>query len=64
MRPNWSRYYRSCVAMSLGGVTLGILQGLSMVNFAQLFTEFLTQWLSVIVAALFGANLNTLLGTA
>ncbi len=59
MRPNWNRYQKWCVALSSGGITLGIIQGLGMVSWAQLFTQFLTTWLSALVALLFGGQLPT-----
>lgn len=46
------------VAMSTGTLTLGILQSLSLVNFAEVFTTFLTQWLAIFVTALFGGDVS------
>jgi hypothetical protein len=56
MRPSWQKAYKWCVVMSTGGVTLGILQGLQGVNFAQFWTNWLSQLLSVLVTILFGGD--------
>jgi len=61
MRRHGMRYRKLCVALSCGGITLGIFQGLQLVNFAQLFTNFLSLLLSVLVSALFGGNAGNLL---
>jgi hypothetical protein len=63
MRANWIRYQKWCVAISTGGITLGILQGFSLVNFAYLFTQFLTTWLAGLVALLLGGSWSSLIGT-
>lgn len=60
MRSRWNRWQRRLVALSTGGMTLGILGGFEMVNFAQLFTQLLSQWLSLLVALLLGADPSTL----
>lgn len=52
---------RWLVALSTGGVTLGILQSFSLINFAEIFTSFLTQWLSIFVTALFGGDANQII---
>jgi len=54
MSPFRIRWHKRCVLLSCGGITLGILQGLAMVNWAQLFTQLLTQWLTALVAFLLG----------
>ncbi len=61
MRRSARRTWKLCVALSYGGITLGIFQGLQLVNFAQLFTNFLSLLLSVLVSALFGGNASNLL---
>ncbi len=63
MHTNWNRFRRWCVAVSTGGITLGILQGFGLVNFAYLFTQFLTTWLAALVAALLGGSWSSLIGT-
>lgn len=57
MRPKWlqSPKWR---ALAYGGLLLGWLQGLEAVNFADLFTQILSVWLSVIVTALFGGDVS------
>ncbi len=57
------RIAKSLVALSCGGTTCGILQGLGMVNFASLFTSLLATWLAAIVTVLLGGDASTLLGT-
>ncbi len=60
MRPMvW--YRRWSVALATGGVTLGILQGLGLVNFASLFTSLLATWLSILVTILLGGDPSALL---
>lgn len=61
MQAKWIRYRRWCVGLSQGGVLLGVLQGLGMVNFAQLITDLLSQWLSILVALLLGVDPSTIL---
>ena len=56
MRANWNRYQKWCVALSTGGITLGIFQGLSLVNFANVFTSFLATWLAALVSLLLGGD--------
>ncbi len=56
MRPFWLRYRRTCVALSQGGITLGILQGLSLVNFASLITSLLSSWVGILASLLFGGD--------
>ena len=60
MRPRWQRYRKLCVAMSTGGMTLGVFQGLELVNFAQLFTNFLATLLSALVSLLLGGDAGSL----
>jgi hypothetical protein len=60
MRGQAKRYWKLCVALSCGGMTLGVFQGLQLVNFAQLFSNFLSMLLAVLVSVLFGANPSTL----
>ncbi len=61
MRTQWARVWKLCVALSTGGITIGILQGLGLVNFASLFTNFLITWLSVLVTLLLGGDPSSLL---
>ncbi|MCK4341521.1 MAG: hypothetical protein KAY37_07360 [Phycisphaerae bacterium] len=60
MRPKWIRYKKWCVALSYGGITLGILQGLEMVRFADLLTgaltSFLSGWVLALLTLLFGGD--------
>ena len=53
MRPSWMRYRKLCVALSCGGLTLGVLQAFEMLNFAEIITNFLTVWLSALVTRAF-----------
>lgn len=62
MRPTWVRWQKRIAVLACGGITCGWLQGLSMVNFADLLTSFLTYWLSLIVAALFGGDVSQYFG--
>ncbi len=57
-----NRLYRWAVSVAAGGVTFGILQAVSDVNFNSLWFEFLTTLLSVIVAFLFGGDASQLGG--
>lgn len=60
MRPMvWCR--RWSVALATGGVTLGILQGFGLVNFASLITSFLATWLSILVSILLGGDPSAML---
>ncbi len=61
MRRSWLRMQRKVALLTTGGVTLGILQGLDMVNFSWVFTQFLTQVLSAIVVILFGGSAQQIL---
>jgi hypothetical protein len=63
MRTNWNQYRRWCVGLSTGAITLGIVQGFGLVNFAYLVTQFLTTWLASLVALLLGGSLSSLIGT-
>ena len=63
MRASWNRYRRWCIALSTGGITLGILQGLSLVNFAYLFTQLLATWLAALVAILLGGSVSDAINT-
>ncbi len=58
MRGEWIRWQRRIAVLATGGVTLGILEGLSMVNFAYLFTNFLSQFLGALVTLLLGGSLQ------
>lgn len=56
MRAKWVRCQKWCAAVASGGLTLGILQGFALVDFASLFTRLLTAWLSALVTLLFGGE--------
>lgn len=58
MRPKWVRCQKWCVVLANGGVTLGILQGFGLINWASLFAEFLATWLSVLVTLLLGGEVR------
>ncbi len=61
MRGLWWRIERRLAPLATGGVTLGILTGLSMVNFSWIFTNFLSQLLGTLIALLFGASAQAVL---
>ena len=63
MSAKWLRLKKLSVALSYGGITLGILQGLGGVNFASMFTQLLTMWLTALVTILLGGDVSQLLGT-
>lgn len=48
------RYQKLCCALSTGGMTLGILQGLELVNYSNVLATFLANFLSLLVSILFG----------
>lgn len=57
MRPNWMRAAsRWCVGVSSGGITFGFLQALDLISLAEVFTSFLSTWLSALVTLLFGGD--------
>lgn len=56
MQPLWTQARKRCVWVAAGGVTLGVLQGLSLVNFAALVTSWLSTWLSFLVSLLLGGQ--------
>ena len=58
MRPIWMRLQKKCLLLSTGGVTLGILQGLELVNFASLIASLLASWLSMLVTLLLGGGID------
>ena len=58
MSSKWAAWQKWCVAVSSGGITLGIIQGFEMINWAYFFTEFLTTWLSALVTLLLGGQVN------
>ena len=59
MRSRWSRIQKWCGSLATGGVTLGILQGFGMINWAYFFTTFLVGILGTIIAALLGGSTAT-----
>lgn len=63
MRRSWMWRQKWCVALSSGGITLGIIQGFGLVNFASLFANFLSTWLAVLVTLLLGGDVNNLFGS-
>ncbi len=64
MRLSWIRCQKWCVALSLGGITLGIVQGFNLVNFASLFANFLASFFALLVSLLLGGSAsNNLLGS-
>ncbi|MBI5866124.1 MAG: hypothetical protein HZB38_16770 [Planctomycetes bacterium] len=44
-----------------GGVMLGLIQGIGGVNYADILFNFLLNWIAILVAALFGGDLSSLL---
>ena len=56
MRMTWVRCKKWCVVTASGGVTLGVLQGFSLVNFANLWTTLLITWLSALITLLLGGT--------
>ncbi len=62
MRSEWTRWQRRVAVLATGGVTLGVLGGLSMVNFAYIFTNFLSQLLGTLIAVLLGGTSQTITG--
>lgn len=57
MRPGWLRSQKWC-ALVYGGILLGWLQGFEAVNFADLFTQLLSLWLSILVTVFLGGDLS------
>ena len=57
----WLRYQKWCVRLSYGGLALGILQGLQMVDWASFWTSLLSVWLSALISLLLGGNATNLL---
>jgi len=58
MHPLWLRWQKRCLALASGGITLGIIQGFGLINWPVFITQFLVQWLSVIVTLLFGGTVG------
>jgi len=56
MRTNLLRYKKMYVALCSGGISLGLLQGFEMVNFASIFASWLAQFLSALITILFGGE--------
>lgn len=54
------RAVRWSAALAQGGTTFGVLQGLGLLNFANLFTSLLATWLSVLVTVLLGGDATDL----
>lgn len=55
-----AKAHRWLVPVMYGGVTLGILQAVSDVNFNNIWFNFLTTLLSLLVALLLGGDVNAL----
>ena len=62
MQRSWMRCQKWCVALSSGGITLGIIQGFGLINFASFFANFFSTWLAVLVTLLLGGNVSNLFG--
>jgi hypothetical protein len=56
MQAKWIRYRKWCAALASGGITLGIWQGFSLINWPVFITNLLIQWLSYVVTLLFGGT--------
>ena len=63
MRSRWYRIQKWCSPLATGGVTLGILQGFGMINWAYFFTSIMVGLLGAIVSVLLGGTLPTTTGT-
>ena len=50
------RYWKKIAALSCGGVTFGWLQAWEMIDFAQLWTQWLSALLAALATALFGGD--------
>lgn len=59
----WIRIQKWFVPLSCGGMTLGVLQGFELLNWASMFTQLLATWLTVLVTLLLGGDVSTMLGT-
>ena len=58
MSKKWASLQKWCVAVASGGITLGIIQGFGLINWAVLFTEFISSWLATLVTLLLGGTVN------
>jgi hypothetical protein len=54
------RLQRFCLALSTGGITLGILQGFALIDWATFWASWLSNFFATIVTLLFGGSLGTL----
>jgi len=52
------RYRKLLAAVSCGGITFGWLQAWGMLNFSEIWTNFLAMLLSVLVSILLGGNVS------
>ncbi len=57
MRTKLLRYKKMYVALCSGGISLGLLQGFELLNFASIFAGWLAQLLSALITLLFGGEL-------
>ena len=57
------RCYRLLAAVSCGGMTFGWLQALDMVSFSDIWTNFISLLLQILVTVLFGGDPSAYLGT-
>jgi hypothetical protein len=62
MHPAWVRWQKRLAALASGGITLGIFQSFSLINWPVFITQLLVQWLSVFVTLLLGGTVNQGLG--
>jgi hypothetical protein len=54
------RYRNTWRALAIGALMLGWLQGWSLINFGDMWTQLLIQWLTALFSALFGGSPSTL----
>lgn len=52
MRIDWKRAYRLSVLLSSGGIAAGIFQSFALINWSDLWTNFLSLFFSSLVRAL------------
>ena len=44
----------------VGGTTLGLLQGLEQINYNSVLFQFVSTWINILVALIFGGDLSNL----